>query len=372
MLLRSFCFWLLAGPCLSVRLFAHDPGLSSARISAAANNVELRLTFAAGDLLAAFAPASNASQTPDQSATALRNALTRDATLLAQIYSNGELQRPTAFLVSTSDDDRKEAVVSITWASVPGGVIRLEVPVLKKLPFGHRMVLTLGDSPDIAALLDARHATWEFSSTLAAALPPADVPTGSGAVESKTVGRGWPAFLILGVEHILAGVDHLAFLFALLLVAVRRRDIFAIVTAFTVAHSLTLAAAATGWVSLSPRIVEPLIALSVVYVGFENVYFGRRALPHRVALVFCFGLVHGLGFATALAEQLPAAETGIGVLAPLLAFNFGVELGQLGVAACLVPLIAWVRSRPRLAERLQPAFSLAIAAGGLAWLWQRV
>jgi len=162
----------------------------------------------------------------------------------------------------------------------------------------------------------------------------------------------------------------LCFLLALLLVAAGLRDVFRVVTTFTVAHSMTLAAAATGIVSLSPRIVEPLIAVSIVYVGMENLFL-RRAPRHRLALVFGFGLVHGLGFASALAERLPGVK-GFAMVLPLLGFNGGVELGQLAVAACMIPLIRLGRSRPVFAPRLQPAFSLAIAAAGVIWFCQRV
>jgi hypothetical protein len=143
-----------------------------------------------------------------------------------------------------------------------------------------------------------------------------------------------------------------------------------VVTTFTLAHSLTLAAAATGLVSLSPKIVEPLIAVSIVYIGVENLFL-RRPPRHRLALVFGFGLVHGLGFASALAERLPGV-TGVAVILPLLGFNVGVELGQLAVAACLVPLLWFARTRAALEPRLQPAFSLVIATAGVIWFWQRI
>jgi hydrogenase/urease accessory protein HupE len=174
----------------------------------------------------------------------------------------------------------------------------------------------------------------------------------------------------LGVEHILIGFDHLCFLLALLLVAVRTREVVALVTTFTIAHSLTLAAAALGLISLSPRLVEPLIAASIIYVAVENLVL-RRQPPYRLAVVFGFGLVHGLGFAGILAERLPGV-TGAAVIPPLLAFNAGVELGQLAVAACLVPLIRMARAQPRIAPKLQPTLSLLIAMAGVVWFFQRV
>ena len=184
------------------------------------------------------------------------------------------------------------------------------------------------------------------------------------------VETSWPSFVLLGVEHILIGFDHLCFLLALLIVATRLRDVVALVTTFTVAHSLTLAAAALNLVSLSPRLVEPLIALSIVYIGIENLVL-RRPPRYRLAVVFGFGLIHGLGFASVLGDRLPGV-TGYAVVPPLLGFNLGVELGQLAVAACLVPLIKLARARPKFATRFQPAMSLAIAAAAMVWLIQRV
>ena len=237
-------------------------------------------------------------------------------------------------------------------------------PVLARMPFGHRMMLTLGNAAEPVVLLDARHATWDlpaWSGVTAGATPaPLSTPTRASAF----------SFVVLGVEHILTGFDHLCFLFALLLVATRFRDVLMVVTTFTVAHSLTLAAAAFGAVKMSSSIVEPLIAASIVYIGLENIFL-RRQPRHRLALVFGFGLIHGLGFAGALAERLPGV-TGLRVILPLLGFNAGVECGQLAVAACLVPLIHLARKRPEFPTKLQPACSLTIATAGFVWLMQRV
>ncbi len=355
-------FVLLFAFVMSAPAFAHDPGLSSAQIGRTTDGLEVRLTFAWSDLVPLISGAS--SERPSTASLAgLGSELGRSTAGFVNVYVNDVPQSAVGPALSPVTNSATEVIVSMEWAQVAPGVIRVEFPVLAKLPFGHRMVLTSGDSGNVVALLDARHVACE--------LPVGFADATSAKTDSPVVARpGWTGFVLLGVEHILTGFDHLCFLFALLLVAIRLRDVLAVVTTFTVAHSLTLAAAATGVVSFSPRIVEPVIAASIVYIGIENLFL-RRPPRHRLAVVFGFGLVHGLGFASALAERLPGV-TGAGVIPPLLGFNAGVELGQLAVAACLVPLIWLARSRPAFALRWQPAFSLMIAAAGVIWFYQRV
>jgi hypothetical protein len=177
-------------------------------------------------------------------------------------------------------------------------------------------------------------------------------------------------YLKLGFTHILPkGTDHILFVLGIFLLSIRLKPILLQVTAFTVAHTITLALTIYGIVSLSPRIVEPMIALSIVYVAVENVVTPKLT-PWRVALVFGFGLLHGMGFAGVLAELgLPRSE----FLPALLCFNAGVELGQLtviGVAFLLIGLP--FRNRPWYRRRIVIPGSLAIAAVGLYWFVQRV
>ncbi len=176
-------------------------------------------------------------------------------------------------------------------------------------------------------------------------------------------------YLALGYTHILpGGLDHILFVLGIFLLAQRWRPVLAQVTAFTVAHTLTLGLAAYGAVALRPAIVEPLIALSIVYVAIENVLSpGLR--PWRVAVVFAFGLLHGLGFAGALRETgLPKAD----FLTALLAFNAGVEAGQLTVilGAFLAVGRVW-RTRPWYRQRVVVPASLAIALVGFYWAIER-
>jgi hydrogenase/urease accessory protein HupE len=196
--------------------------------------------------------------------------------------------------------------------------------------------------------------------------PEAESP---GTAPLPSLGR----YLWLGVEHILSGADHLLFLLGLLVVCRSLRNVAVIVTCFTVAHSITLALAALDCVAIPARIVEPLIAASIVLVGLENLK--RSSEPDgpwlgRWLIAFGFGLVHGLGFAAVL-RQIGLGSQGSSVLGPLLAFNVGVELGQLSVAAVLLAIV-W--NLPRTGRLVQlPRFaSLFIAAIGLIWFVERV
>jgi hydrogenase/urease accessory protein HupE len=177
------------------------------------------------------------------------------------------------------------------------------------------------------------------------------------------------AYTFLGVEHILAGIDHLLFVIGLLFLVGFRRDLVWTITAFTAAHSLTLASAALGWLTLRSAPVEACIALSIMLVASE-------ALGHRLTLArrwptlvaFLFGLVHGLGFAGALKEiGLPENH----LLVALLTFNVGVELGQLLTVAAAWLLWRATARWPRLA-RLRTALLYAIGTMGAFWAWLRI
>src|SRR5262249_46005267 len=176
-------------------------------------------------------------------------------------------------------------------------------------------------------------------------------------------------FFRLGVEHILTGYDHLLFLVGLLLVAWRTREALLMISAFTVAHSVTLALSTLALVSAPAQIVEPAIAASMVYVGAENVL--RREPRSRWLVTFAFGLVHGLAFSGALRE-LGVGPSGNGVAMPLATFNLGVETGQVAVAAVVLPLVRFAQARPALRTRLLPACSVAVAVIGSWWLVVRL
>ena len=363
-LIAVFLAWALAGSAL-----AHDPGLSSANLTRTHDGLKVTLTFDWSDLglLRAAATETDIASIESQPPVAFGPEWGPIVTGFVKVLAGDEQLASVVPSLANSPDEAGDVVVSYEWPRLAPTPLKVEFPVLSKLPFGHRMVLTIDAATEPVALLRERLATWELP---APAVSSESMQQAGEAARPVRSPSSWTSFLLLGVEHILIGFDHLCFLLALLIVATRLRDVVALVTTFTVAHSLTLAAAATGLVSISPRLVEPLIAASIVYVGIENLML-RRPPRYRLVLVFAFGLIHGLGFASVLSERLPGVS-GVAIVPPLLAFNVGVELGQLAVAACLVPLISLARSQPKLAPRFQPALSLVIASVGMIWLFQRV
>ena len=176
-------------------------------------------------------------------------------------------------------------------------------------------------------------------------------------------------YLWLGYTHLLPkGLDHILFVLGLFLLSPHWKTMLLQVSAFTVAHSITLGLSIYGIVSLPSRTVEPLIALSIVYVAVENL-LTRDLKPWRLALVFMFGLLHGLGFAGVLRELgLPREE----FLAALLAFNLGVEGGQLTVIGAALLIVAPVMKKGWYRQRVVVPASIAIAAIGLYWTLVRV
>ena len=176
-------------------------------------------------------------------------------------------------------------------------------------------------------------------------------------------------YLVLGYTHILPkGLDHILFVLGIFLLSPRLKTMLRQVTAFTVAHSITLGLSIYGLVSLPARVVEPLIALSIAYVAVENL-LTRELKPWRLALVFTFGLLHGLGFAGVLRELgLPREE----FLTGLLTFNLGVEGGQLTVIAIAMLLVWPFVQRGWYRHRVVIPASLAIAAVGIYWTIARI
>jgi hydrogenase/urease accessory protein HupE len=199
--------------------------------------------------------------------------------------------------------------------------------------------------------------------------PVENAPTAS-APEAATPPVPRPSFFVLGIEHILNGYDHLLFLFGLLLVCDRFVTAAKIISLFTVAHTITLALAALSVFHLSGRIVEPGIAASITYVGIENLIRAERA-KWRGLITFCFGLIHGLGFATAL-QELGLGSNGESVIAPLFGFNLGVETGQLAVASLVLPLLLVARKQPTLRPWIVPLGSTAVAVAGAFCLVERL
>jgi HupE / UreJ protein len=186
------------------------------------------------------------------------------------------------------------------------------------------------------------------------------------ALDDGARGRGLASFVVLGIEHILTGWDHLLFLFGLLLRGGSWLALAKIVTAFTVAHSITLALAALDLVVLPDRLVEAVIALSIAVVAAENLFL-QPVVSRRWVVSFCFGLVHGFGFSSALRELGLSSH---GLLLSLFGFNAGVELGQALVVAAAIPVLTFVRAT-RWERRMVWGSSLAILLVGAVLFVER-
>ena len=187
---------------------------------------------------------------------------------------------------------------------------------------------------------------------------------------AREVVSSFTNFLSLGVKHILTGYDHLLFLFGLLVVVRGFLSALGVITSFTIAHSITLAAATFNVAQIPSRIVEPLIAASIIYVGVENLVCGGIPKARRM-VAFGFGLIHGFGFASVLREMGIGAGTG-GIVLPLFSFNLGVEFGQITIAAAVLPIIWKLRENPIFITRWAPTCSAAVVILGSFWFVQRV
>ena len=191
-------------------------------------------------------------------------------------------------------------------------------------------------------------------------------------VSQKNFGAVLKQFLELGIEHILFGLDHILFVVAVHLVVRKFRNIIILVTSFTIAHSLTLILAGLGLITITSRLVEPLIALSIGYMAWRNFAIERRGgitnLRERWLGTFGFGLIHGLGFAAALrAVGIPQNY----LLPPLLAFNGGVEIGQLAVVGALFPVLVFLQKRGKISFVVYGVSGI-IAIISLIWFVQRI
>lgn len=286
--------------------------------------------------------------------------------------------------------------------AAPDGRIQLRYGLLAQVDPTHRGLLKVGARSASVRSLNPNDA-W-VALQLGTTTPAAAVPVMSAAAAVAPARQGSPAvaevnptepranttpwtMLRDGIHHILIGTDHVLFLLCLLLPAVLRppaagaplqREPVAhwrealvpvvwTVSMFTVAHSITLVLASLQWVQISPRLIEPAIALTIALAAFDNLcpIFHRRR--HRVT--FVFGLIHGFGFAGVLSElSLPTS----GFVRALLEFNLGVEIGQLMIVLPALLLLMAVRRWPAYARRIMPAISLAAIVVALGWFVERV
>ncbi len=340
---------------------AHDPGLSSLAIRQRSDGVEATLTLAVKDAV----QLAELDDNHDGSVTQAEFARTRselETAVAARLVVAADGSLPKVQSIRSNLDEKNNVEIHLNFGPISFSRLEIQSKLVASLAPGHRQYLRVQDSAGATVfegLLNgtADRATAEFAVANTAA-------TAGEAVSS------FGNFLILGVKHILTGYDHLLFLFGLLVVVRGLLSSLSIITSFTIAHSITLAAATFNLAQIPSRIVEPLIAASIVFVGVENLL--RSGVPKaRQSVTFGFGLIHGFGFASVLREMGIGAGTG-GVALPLLSFNVGVELGQVMVATVALPIIWKLRANPVFMVRWVPACSAMVVLFGSFWFVERV
>lgn len=348
-------------------LRAHDPGLSTTQVEVRRESLVVTIGFAPNDVrmllppAARSAPSSWTSSDFDAASLSLREL----APGLLEIRSDGGALPWTEASVSLASGN--SVLFRLVCIRPAATRLALHSRVMDRLPPGHRDYVSVTDekgSTLLEKLVGASDPDPAFN------LPePAGGVSAAGAPAETRTPSFW-GFLRLGIAHIWTGYDHLLFLFGLLVVCRSFRSIVAIISCFTVAHSITLALATLNVVSIPSRIIEPMIAASIFYVGIENLV-RRGAEPRgRWALTFGFGLVHGFGFASVLRE-LGVGSNGHGLAMPLFTFNLGVEIGQVTIAAIVLPVVWQLRKNAAFLRRGVPILSGLVAAAGLYWFLER-
>lgn len=355
----GFLFWLFAQPAQAhslstahVRIFDDETGALHVELDVALRDAELALAI-------------DANQDAQITWGELKS---REQQLRTQLLMELALSRDAAPCVLTPLALKVRAYADGTYAHLPArvqctnksGKLELRYPLFFAQDASHRAVVTLQVNGRVdSAILSAQRQSVVFAEV------------GSSGIFST--------YLREGVHHILIGYDHIAFLISLLLPLALLSKIQQriplleslkrgawLVTAFTLAHSITLSIAALGWVVPASQPVEILIALSVVLAAMNNVWVW---VSRPWLLASCFGLIHGFGFAGALGELgLPNGARLLG----LLAFNIGVELGQIAIAAIVLPLVWWLSGFKLYRHWVLIPLSAAIAGLGVWWIVERL
>jgi hypothetical protein len=346
--------------CFQGAAWAHQSSTSYSRVVFGSEGVvDVTVTLSSRDLFEALGLAENRDAT-DAEIVAGADRLTRYVAARVRVFAGGQACPQEGTGVSLVAASERFAAVGL----------RARCPDRAR-PFSLRY--------DLFFDLDPMHVGWaEISAGHRALTHEFTNAARRFELAGDLSGTGFFGFVGHGLDHIFTGYDHLAFVLALLLLAPLFRPrrgalhVLGVVSAFTLAHSITLVLAGLDVVAAPARIVEPAIAASIVFVALENFWFARAhaETPRaRWPIAFGFGLVHGLGFAAMLRPLLPPA----GIVVPLVAFNVGVELGQLAVVAVALPILFLLRRA--LGERYRTflhAGSVMVACAGLFWLVERL
>lgn len=313
----------------------HDLGISSMSLKLSAGKLEVLSSYARGDFQ---------KLTSDGGIEKLKN-LSKDAVLIEVDGKPLPMREDSFFL----DDD------GVVFKNIFGAVSGTEIKVVSLFPPqlspDHRQIVTIRRDDDVEVSRQILFGNFQLVFEAG----------------KLTTPSGFMQFLSLGIKHILSGFDHLLFLLALLLTVKSAREAVSLLTYFTIAHSISLALVTLNILRVSPVFVESLIALSIIFVGLENIFKAEH--NYRWLLTYAFGLIHGLGFASALQEL--GLGQGKTIALPLLSFNAGVEVGQLAFALLLLPIIWKLRTVAIYRSRVLPVCSGLIAFAGFYWLLER-
>lgn len=347
----------VAAMIIPTRASSHEVGLSRGTYSAEGDHVQAEMVLSRREAMSVISSldADHDGQVTEDEVVAARPAIKKAITDRVLVFS---ADVPCAGSLDAVTLAEQDGIVFRATYTCPAPIAhaKIDLALLDDLAHGHRHIARATVGAQVAEKVISRsQRTFELDASSA------------GHSQAQPQQRDHLSLFLLGVEHILTGYDHLVFLLGLVLVGGRWRSLLWVVTAFTVAHSITLGLAALGVWAPRSSIVEPAIALSIAYVGVEN-FFVKNA-EKRWRITFPFGLIHGFGFAGALREvALPRAD----VPAALFLFNAGVEVGQLGVLAIVLPLLALLRKRRWFEEVGVRVASVIIVVAGIVWFVARI
>jgi hydrogenase/urease accessory protein HupE len=359
---------------VSVRADAHAIGLSTGEYAAKGDSVTIKLAFARGEVATVL---PNLDENRDGHVTAFEVESAKkdlESRVLGRVHvTRGDAKcAPSLLAAALTDQDgividgRFDCGTDDKSARTAPKAFDVDLALLDDLSHGHRHVARVSGTTTRDEVLYKGHSSFAIAPDTQG---PGDA-TAAAASDAKaapTTGSSAWAFFKMGIEHILTGYDHLVFLFGLVLLRARLKELLAMVTAFTIAHSITLAIAVLGIFTPSPRFVEPAIALSIAYVGIEN-FFVKDA-SRRWRITFPFGLIHGFGFAGALLEiNLPRPQLPVA----LVTFNLGVEAGQLFAMSIILPMVILIRQKDWFEPKGVRVLSGAVALAGGIWFVMRI
>ena len=353
----------------SARAEAHAIGLSTGEYTAKGASVTVKLAFARGEV-ASVLPNLDENRDGHVSAFEVESAKKDlESKVLGRVHvTQGGASCTPALLGATLTEQDGLAIDGRFDCAAKDKPFDIDVVLLDDLSHGHRHVARAVGATTRDEVLYRGHSSFAVTSAPDAGAGET-LPAGAAATapaSGGTASSAW-SFFKMGIEHILTGYDHLVFLFGLVLLRARVKELLAVVTAFTVAHSITLAIATLGIFTPSPKFVEPAIALSIAYVGIEN-FFVKDA-SKRWRITFPFGLIHGFGFAGALREiNLPRAQVPVA----LVTFNLGVEAGQLFAMSLVVPMVMLIRQKEWFEPKGVRVLSGAVALAGGIWFVMRI